>query len=297
MKLKEKENINALIKLLDDPDANVYNTVSGNLINMGKDIIPQLESVWENTLDSHLQERIESIIDNIEFKNTKAEFKNWLLNGAHNVVEGVYHISKFQYPDLVFTDVTKQIDEIARDVWMEINDNLTALEKVRVMNHIIYEIYKLSKNTSNYYSPQNSYINQVLETKKGNAILLAVIYMGVAQKLDIPIFGVNLPKNFILAYKDVKNDRTYLSEYDRILFYINPFNNGSVLGRKEIDHFLNQIKIESKPDFYLPCSNVDIVKRILQNLIYSYEMLGYADKINKLFELVEILDINKKEVK
>jgi regulator of sirC expression with transglutaminase-like and TPR domain len=292
--MKGKGNIEALIKLLDDPDVGIYDTVSGNLVDMGKDVIPELESVWESTLDTKLQERIEQIIDLIEFNNTKAGFRNWLLNGAIDIVEGAFHVAKFQYPDLSYTEITRTINEIKKDVWLEINDNLTALEKVRVLNHFIYDVYKLSKNSSNYYSPQNSYINQVLETKKGNAILLAIIYMGVAKELEIPIYGVNLPKNFILAYKDLKNDRIYLTEYDRILFYINPFNNGAVLGRKEIDNFLNQIKVEPNPSFYLPCSNFDIIKRILQNLIYSYEMLGYADKINKLFEMVEIIEGYKK---
>lgn len=288
--MKEKGNIDALIKLLDDPDIGVYDTVSGNLIDMGKGVIPELESVWENTLDSKLQERIESIIDLIEFNNTKSEFRNWIKNGSKNIIEGAYLIAKFQYPDLVYTDVASKINEIKRDVWVEINDNLTALEKVRVLNHIIFEVYKLTKNTSNYYSPQNSYINQVFETKRGNAISLAIIYMGVASELGLPIYGVNLPKNFILAYKDALNDRVYLTEYDRVLFYINPFNNGAVLGRKEIDSFLSQIKTEPHASFYLPCSNLEIVKRIIKNLIYSYELLGYADKINKLFQLVEIID-------
>ena len=148
--MKETENIKALIKLLDDPDSNVYHTVSGNLIDMGKDIIPELESIWENTLDSLLQERIEGIIDSIEFKNTKNIFRNWINNGAEDIIEGAYCLAKFQYPDLEFTEITGKIDEIARDVWMEINNNLTALEKVRVINHIIYDIYKITKNTINY---------------------------------------------------------------------------------------------------------------------------------------------------
>ena len=285
-----KENINALIKLLDDPDINVYDMVSGNLVNLGLRIIPELESVWENTLDTKLQERIETIIDLIHFRNTKQEFENWVKNNHKDIVEGVFYIAKFQYPDLTFKEITDKIDEISRDVWIELNNNLTALEKVRVLNHIIFEVHKFTKNTTNYYSPQNSYINQVLETKRGNAILLAVVYLGVTKKLNIPVHGVNLPKNFILAYKDIYEDRTYLTEYDRILFYINPFNNGAVLGRKEIDSFLEQIKIKSDSSFYLPCSNIDIVKRILQNLIYSYEMLGYADKINKILELIDVLD-------
>ena len=98
--MKDQENIKALIKLLDDPDTNIYDTVSGNLVGMGKSIIPELETVWESTLDNKLQERIEYIIDVIEFKNTKNEFKNWIYNGSFDIVEGAYYVAKFQYPDL-----------------------------------------------------------------------------------------------------------------------------------------------------------------------------------------------------
>ncbi|KAF5277932.1 hypothetical protein FQR65_LT15898 [Abscondita terminalis] len=60
--------------------------------------------------------------------------------------------------------------------------------------------FGLSGNTANYHDPQNSYLNKVLESKKGNPITLACIYCVIAQRLDIPIYGVNLPKHFVLAY-------------------------------------------------------------------------------------------------
>ena len=53
---------------------------------------------------------------------------------------------------------------------------------------------------------------------------LAVIYMSVAYKLGLPIFGVNLPKNFILAYKDEYRQHDSADEADDVLFYINPYN-------------------------------------------------------------------------
>ncbi len=66
-----------------------------------------------------------------------------------------------------------------------------------------------SGNTTNHQDPQNSYIGQVLDTKKGNQISLASIYSIIAQKLDIPIYGVNLPQHFILAYLDEDKEKSY----------------------------------------------------------------------------------------
>ena len=120
----------------------------------------------------------------------------------NDLLRGVFLISRYQYPDLEIKEMEISLDRIIKDVWLELNNNLTALEKVRILNHIIYDVHGFTKNTKNFYSPQNSFINQVLETGKGNPISLAVVYIIIAQRLNLPVYGVNLPKNFILAYRD-----------------------------------------------------------------------------------------------
>lgn len=288
--MTDKE-INALITLLDDPDVDIYQSVSQTLMDRGLEIVPDLEKAWENSSDSSVQDRIESIIQKIQMNHVHTSLTIWLNNGATDILEGAFIIAKYQYPDLGFYEIVHAIDKIKHDVWLEINDNLTALEKVRVINHIIFDIHKFTANNSNYYSPQNSYINQVLQSKKGNPISLSVIYAAVAQKLGIPIYGVNLPKNFILAYKDEYHD--LIPSGDEVLFYINPFNKGAVLGKKEIDLFLKQQNISPEPMFYKPCNNVEIIQRIILNLIFSYEKLGYDSKVADLQSIMKITRMNE----
>ena len=153
---------------------------------------------------------------------------------------------------------------------------------------MIFDLYKFTRNTHNFYSPQNSFINQVLETKKGNPISLAIVYMAVAYKLGLPIYGVNLPKNFILAYKDDLRHYDASDESEDILFYINPYNKGAILGKKEIDYFINQHKFKADKSYYIPCDNQAIVVRLINNLILSYEKLGFKDKIERLNEILRI---------
>jgi regulator of sirC expression with transglutaminase-like and TPR domain len=286
----DSNEIKALISLLDDTDNEVISVVSSNLMQRGPEAIPELEKAWESTLNELVQERLENVIHNIQFNHTRDNLSRWRKSGAEYILEGAFFVAQYQFPEINFNKIDKEIENIRKDVWLEINNNLTALEKVKILNYIIYEVHKYSKNGSNFYSPQNSYINQVIETKKGNPISLAIIYLSVAHKLGLPIYGVNLPKNFILAYKDEYRFQDSPDEQDDILFYINPFNKGAVLGKREIDYFVAQQDLKPDKSYYIPCSNEDVIIRLINNLILSYERIGFHDKIGKLNELLEVLN-------
>jgi len=272
-----KKNIQALFQLLDDPSNEVYHHVSKNILQQGEDIIPELEKVWETSFNEILQERIEDLIQEIQFKSTLNHLKIWKESGAEDIFEGAYLVAKYQYPELKFESVQKLFEKIKRDAWLELNNNLTALEKTRILNHILYDMYGFSGNSTNVHAPQNAFINHVLDTKKGNPITLGIIYMALANQLDMPVYGINLPKHFILGYVDPLYQS--LTNEQEVLFYINPFNKGAVLGKREISYFLKQQNIKPEKSYYYPCSNMEIIQKLILNLIYSYEKLGYPEKV------------------
>lgn len=292
-----KKDIQALIHLLDDPDAEVSDVVTGNLRKLGTDIIPELENAWERSPDLLYQEKIELIIQEIQFINVKNNLLRWKESGAKDLHEGAFWIAKYQFPDLEPDDTEQEIERITKDVWLELNNRLTALEKVRVMNHIMFDLHKFRRNET-VHAPRNSYINQVLESKKGNAVSLAIIYMLVAEKLNIPIAGVSLPKIFILAYMDepgplksvLQNTLKKKTSLKEVLFYINPYNRGAVLGKKEIDHYLKLQNMEPEKSWYTPCSNQETIRRLLQNLLIAYEKSGFKEKVAELLSLLKILN-------
>ena len=284
----EMNKIRALIDLLDDPDSEIFETVKNQLLKQGLSILPELEKSWGNSLNIDLQNRIENLIQKIQFQDTTANLKKWSEKHNDDILNGAFFIAKYQYPNLEYDKILKQIELIKQDVWLELNDNLTALEKIKILNHIFYDIYHFTSNTSNLYAPQNSYINIVLDTKKGNAVSLAIIYMYIAQSLGLPIYGVNLPPNFILAYidKPIYSKALDINNEKNILFYINPFNKGAVFGEKEIDFFIKQKKIEPQKQYYYPCDNRITINRLINELIVCYDKLAYPNKIEdlKLFQ-------------
>jgi regulator of sirC expression with transglutaminase-like and TPR domain len=225
--MADKEII-SLVRLLEDNNTEVSVIVSRKLLEKGPDAIPELEKAWENTILPSVQFKIEEIVHGIQLNQIKVDLREWLAKGSEDPLYGAFLVAKYQYPDLNFADIEVEVESIRRSVWVEFHDNLTALEKVRIINHIFFAVYKFSGNNTNFYSPGNSFINQVLETKKGNPITLSVLYASVSQKLGLPVYGVNLPLNYLLAYEL----HTYLEDPDGILFYINPYNRGNVLGRK-----------------------------------------------------------------
>ncbi|NVO11970.1 MAG: hypothetical protein HXX16_18575 [Bacteroidales bacterium] len=285
----DAKELNALIALLDDPDKEVFNVVSANIINQGTAIVNTLEKTWESSSNEFVQKRIETLIHTIQLNSTIANLTKWVSEGANDILEGAYYLSLYQYPDSEFKEIENAIEKIKKDIWLELNENLTALEKVKILNHIIYDIHGFTSNLSNFFAPQNQFINQVIETKKGGPIILAILYSSIAQRLGLPIYTVNLPKNFILAYRDRFKETQSKNPNEGILFYINPFNKGSVLGRREIEHFLSQQNIEIKEEFFLPCSNRVTIAQLVSVLTYSYEKLGDSEKIRDLSMIMKIV--------
>ncbi len=285
MSLKE---VIALITLLDDPDEMIYVQVKDRFVILGPPAIPHLETAWENSFDAIMQKRIESIIHTIQFETLEKALKSWAKEEQEDLLKGILILARYQYPDLDENKIRKQLAQIKQDVWLELNDDLTALEKVQIVNHILFEVHQFSGNITNYHAPQNSFINNVLESKKGNPLMLSVVYALICKELAIPVYGINLPQHFVLAYVNEHanlidvNNKTLSNN---ILFYINPFSKGLIFNQKDIDQFLKQLNLDPDAKYYLPCSNVEILKRCLTNLVFSYEKLGYLEKVGELKRL------------
>jgi regulator of sirC expression with transglutaminase-like and TPR domain len=287
------DNIRAMIRLLDDPDSDIYNHVSGELVAIGRDVVPLLEEAWSGAFDPLLQERIETIVHKIQFDTLKHDLTSWAVSGATDLLAGALLIARYQYPDLDEDKVRATLNKIRKDIWLELNEHLTPQEQVLIINKVLFDIHGFTGNTANFHAPQNSFINTVLESRKGNPLLLSVIYSILAQQLDIPIFGVNLPEHFILAYQDVRGNSSVEYTYPEagILFYINAFSKGNIFGKQDIDIFLKKLDLKYNRIFYEPCSNIDMIRRLLRNLAFSWQKLGEPGKVDEVNELLDCLNV------
>ena len=274
----QESELKALVSLLDDDDKQVSSHVEEKILSIGKKIIPFLEKEWENTFNPVLQQRIEDLIHILQYDLVKERLKNWYTSKEQDLLTGMWIIATYQYPDIELEKLKQELEQIYYDTWLEFRPDLYPFDQVKVINSVLFNKLKFGANSKNFHSPGNSMINVVLEMHKGNPITLCVIYMMVAQKLKLPVYGVNLPNLFILTYKDDNNQ-----------FYINAFNRGLIFSKKDIENYITELHLVPQSSFFEPCNNLEIIRRALRNLIMSFEKMGEhtkADEVKVL--LVEI---------
>ncbi len=289
----QSSSIKALVKLIDDPDEEIYQHVRDELIKCGSKAIPYLEKSWEDEYYGLVfQNRIENVIHDIQFEDIKESLSKWNNGSDKDLLEGAIIIARYQYPGLIESEIRNYVQALRRDIWLELNDHLTAYEQVKVFNRIFFKEHKFAGDSKNYHSPVNSYINTVIQNRRGNPLSICLLYSIVAQSLDLPIYGVNLPNHFVLAYIDEKGSGAMINQENEygVLFYINAFSNGVIFNTNEIKQFLHELKLDHRREFFEPCSNSAIIKRMLTNLISSFQGVGNSEKVKELSILRNIID-------
>ena len=269
------KEIKALISLLDDEDYQVASHVEQKIVSMGVSIVPHLEEQWEETLDSELQKKIEDLIHSLQYNDLLARLKEWKNSETQDLLEGMWLVNSYMYPDVELGPLKQKIQQLYYDAWAQMKEEMHPYDQVKTLNNVLFREKRFSANTKNFHSPANSMLHLALETKRGNPLTLCVIYMTIAQQLGMPVYGVNLPNLFILTYK-----------LDGTQFYINVYNKGLVLSKADIDNYILQLNLNPIDTFYEPCSNLDIIKRALRNLAFSFEKMDDPEKATEVTKLL-----------
>jgi regulator of sirC expression with transglutaminase-like and TPR domain len=276
----EEKELKALVSLLDDDDKQVVNHVEEKILSLGTTIIPHLEREWETTFNPTVQKRIEELVHTLQYDLLKERVRNWYASPDQDLLTGMWIVATYQYPEIEIAKLRQDLEQIYYETWLEFKPDQYPFDQIKVINGVLFNKLKFGANTKNFHSPGNSMINVVLETHKGNPITLCVIYMLVAQKLKLPVHGVNLPNLFILTYKDQNHT-----------FYINAFNKGLIFSKQDIENYIHELHLVPQPSFFEPCSSADIIRRALRNLIMSFEKMGEHAKAEEVkLLLIEISD-------
>jgi regulator of sirC expression with transglutaminase-like and TPR domain len=289
--MNENREINALFHLLDDPDLEVFDTVASKILLYGKDIIPNLENLWENTIDEAIQERIELLIHRVHYQDLQAALRVWGLSETQDLMQGAILAARYQFPDLMDAQIIAEIDRIKRNIWLELNNYLTPLEQINVLNSMIYNYFGLKGEEVSYQRKNQFFINQVIESKKGNPVTNGIIYQSLCAMLDLPVYAVNIPRQFILAYFDSYIDFSTPVEPDdhRILFFIDPIQ-GQIYTQQDVDTYLKRVSVPPVPSYFKPQSNKRIIQFLLEELSKCFRDDKDAYKQDELINLASILE-------
>lgn len=287
--MQETREINALFNLIDDPDEEVYSTISEKIVGYGKGIIPNLEHLWETTLNEETQERIEMIIHRLHYTDLQNDLTEWRDSPYNDLLFGSLLVCKFQYPDLHTTPVLQDIEKIRRNVWLELNSFLTPLEQANVLSSILYNYYNLKGSEIAHTNPDDFFIHKVLESKKGNTLSNAIVYQVLCELLDINARIINIPRQCLIAFfhSDFDPDTYKGNPKNKIHFYIDP-TSGHAYSHADIENYFKRISVPPVSFYFKPLSH----KRIIQVLLEEVAKCFTSPKDEyKQKELVKLADL------
>lgn len=288
--MQQTKEINALLSLIDDPDEEVYSTVSERITFYGKGIIPNLENLWENTTNEEVQERIEQIIHRLHYCDLKNDLTEWSHSSCPDLLIGALLVAKFQYPDLQTTPVIQEMEKIKRNIWLELNSFLTPLEKANIFTSILYNYYNLKGTEINYKQPDDFFINKVLQSKKGNTLSIGILYLVFSEMLELPVKAINIPRQFVLGYLTNEKETSYQTNLQHhIRFYIDP-TTGQPFSHTDMENYFKRLSVPVVPSYFKPLNAKRIVQILLEELSRCYETGEEHFKQQELLSLCALLD-------
>jgi regulator of sirC expression with transglutaminase-like and TPR domain len=135
-------------------------------------------------------------------------------------------------------------------------------ERLRTISHILFHVEGFHGNREAYYEPENSYLNQVLQRRTGLPITLGIVYMAVASRAGLRMFGTNTPGHFIVGCQTHGEP-----------IYIDAFDHGEVLTREACDRRIAEIvghDVVISDEHYRPATPTEITARVLRNMKAAY---------------------------
>lgn len=269
--LKESQRA-ALIKLLADDDPAVFQTIRDQLISYGADVVEWLRPHLLSS-DPILRRRSREITEHFGRQSADTEFLAFCLNQGEDfdIEEGTLLLARTQFPEINLSAYAALLDNYAHELRQMIFPEAEPEQILATINDYLFRQLGFYGNEENYYQPENSYINCVLDRRTGNPISLSLIYLFLARRLKLPMTGIGLPGHFICRYQ------TSTSE-----LYVDAFNRGKLLSKADCIKYLLHTNHSLQEGHLAPVTARRILLRICANLHQIYTQLEKPEEISRL---------------
>ena len=271
--------LDALISLLDDQDEMVFLSVKEKLLSLGTDVLPKLEDSLSMADSVEHVKKMEEIISLLKRESLIDRMKQWINSDTRTLVDGWLMVSSIHHPTISKEKIETSIQKIFREVWLEVSESMTSLEKVAVINHIIFKINNFTISNSDTPSVENIILDKLLFSKTGDVYSLTILYLIVCRNLHLDLMPIMLANKLLLVYEDnLAASLAFGHSADKYLFYINVAHRGSVISPKEVqflyDKSLKYGKIVTRVE-----SDISLIKKLLNVMYLIYTNDGDQEKL------------------
>jgi regulator of sirC expression with transglutaminase-like and TPR domain len=283
--------ISALIKLIEDPDEQIFSQIKSEILLMGPMIIPDLENALVSAPNGDSVERINEILNEIQIENLYQNFERWKNSEEQDLLELMILVEQIHDFNFSKQNIIEIIAQIKMDIWLELNENQTILEQIKIIDRIFYTKHEFTADEKDPYALSNYFIYSLLKSKKGNDTTLGLLYLYLTQSQNISFWGVKLLSNFILAYTNSLENKAI----DDVLFYLNPYKiqlipykHAAKFSLPNLLDFFSQAGVDLNVAEITPCSHTDIARRWLWFIHQAYIRKGNEKKTALLNNLLKL---------
>jgi regulator of sirC expression with transglutaminase-like and TPR domain len=250
----------ALLTLLTDDDPKVYRKIRQKIVSFGPSAIDWLRP-HSLSRDPALRRRAQEIVLFFERQTADTAFLAFCLKHGESfdLEEGAWKLALTQYPEINLEGYRALLDSYGNDLRERLEDTTKPEEILGAVNHYLFEELGFTGNEEQYYDPDNSYLNRVLDRRVGNPISLCLLYLLIAARLRLPITGIGLPGHFICRYQSSSAE-----------MYIDAFNEGKILTKADCVQYLLQGNYSVREDYLAPVTPRRLLLRICGNLHQIY---------------------------
>ncbi|MFN7138545.1 MAG: SirB1 family protein [Limisphaerales bacterium] len=262
---------NALITLLADDDPSVYETIRAKLLSYGPEIVVWLKPHLLSG-DPLLRRRAQALVDHFARQTADTNFLAFVLRQGEefDLEHSIWLLAKTEYPGVNEQAYGALLDSYSNELRGRIDLNGDAEQIIAHMNEYLFSELGFRGNEEDYYDPENSYLNRVIDRKLGNPISLSMVYIMVARRLQLPVTGIGLPGHFICRFQSSKEE-----------IYIDPFNRGKLLTKVDCVKYLLQTNHTLEEGHLLPVSARRVLLRICANLHQIYTTLEQSERMSR----------------
>jgi regulator of sirC expression with transglutaminase-like and TPR domain len=262
----------ALVNLLGDDDPAIYHTVRDKILSFGEDAGEWLRP-HRLSDDPLLRRRAREIVLHFDRQEADTWFLAFCLKHGEefDLEEGVWLLALTQYPDINVEAYRALLDNFAAEIRERIDITETDKEILTTINNYIFDELGFSGDQENYYDPQNSYLNRVVDRRRGNPINLSLLYLLLARRLQLPVAGIGLPGHFVCRYQSTSDE-----------IYIDPFHHGKFLTKADCIQYLVSGSHGLQDEFLAPVSTRRVLMRICSNLHQIYSQMELMEETTRL---------------
>jgi len=261
-----------MLTLLGDDNPGIFRTIRSQLLAAGDPAYRLLEQSRLHA-DPAIRRRVLELLNERAANRYDSEFLGFVLSqGEHfDLEEGVWKFTLTSHPETNVAAFKAQLDDWAGRVHEQLGPVYGPGIAVDTLNDVLFKQLEFRGNSENYFDPANSYLNRVMDRRKGIPISLSALYLFLGRRLGFPLVGIGMPGHFICRYQTATEE-----------IFIDPFHGGKLLSRLDCRKRLVDLAAEYDDQHLAPVSNRRTLQRMIANLHLIHKERRERDEEERL---------------